>query len=180
MSSKIALLVIVFAVISGCANFNDKMTPSLSIHQDQFDGSITIEQPPVSSASGLSEGWHTLGFQWNQKFPNVVFLEVGVSGITNVMGVAFNVDGQIIENIKEASTLTKYGDWSTRRLVMPITDFVKVAQGNDVKMKVMQIDTYSVSSFGEANSGAIVNSKFAPFIQKIKEQNALPKQQANE
>ncbi|MEZ9571874.1 hypothetical protein AB4249_00330 [Vibrio sp. 10N.261.55.F4] len=171
MSSKIAFFAIVFSLISGCAGFNDKMTPSVSIHQDQFDGSLRIEQPPVSASSSLSEGWHTLGFQWNQKFPNVVFLEVGVSGITNVMGVAFNVDGQIIENVKEASKLTKYGDWSTRRLVMPLSDFVKVSQGKDVKMKVIQIDTYSVSSFGSANSGAVVNTKFAPFVQKLKEEN---------
>jgi len=178
MSRKIILIALMLSVIPGCASFNDKMTPSVSVHQDQFDGSLIIEQSPVSAASGLSEGWHTLGFQWYQKFPKVVFLEVGVSGTTNVMGVAFNVDGQIIENIKAASVLTKYGDWSTRRLVMPISDFVKVAQGSNVKMKVMQIDTYSVSSFGSANSDAIVNSKFGPFIQKLKEQNALPKPSA--
>jgi hypothetical protein len=175
MSRKIVLLAVMLFTVSGCASFNDAMTPSLSVQQDQFDGSLIITQPPVSAASGLSEGWHTLGFQWSNKFPSVVFLEVGVSGITNVMGVAFNVDGQIIENIKEASALTKYGDWSTRRLVMPISDFLKVAQGKDVKMKVIQIDTYSVSSFGSANSGAIVNQKIGPFIQKLKEQSALPK-----
>jgi hypothetical protein len=173
MSRKIVFFAIVFSLITGCAGLNDQMTPSLSVYQDHFDGSLRIEQPPVSAASSISEGWHTLGFQWNQNFPDVVFLEVGVSGITNVMGVAFNVDGQIIENVKEASILTQYGDWSTRRLVMPMSDFIKVSQGNDVKMKVMQIDTYSVSSFGSANSGAVVNTKFAPFIQKLKEQNLL-------
>jgi len=174
-SRKICILIVILFTISGCASFNDVMTPSLSVHQDQFDNSLIITQPPVSSASAISEGWHTLGFQWSNKFPDVVFLEVGVSGITNVMGVAFNVDGLIIENINEASNLTKYDDWSTRRLVMPISDFLKVAHGNDVKMKVMQIDTYSISSFGLNNSGAVVNRKFGPFIQKLKEQNALPK-----
>lgn len=175
MSRKIIILTVILFTISGCTRFNDAMTPSLSVQQDQFDNSLIITQPPVSSASGLSEGWHTLGFQWSNKFPDVVFIEVGVSGITNVMGVAFNVDGLIIENIKQASNLTKYGSWSTRRLVIPISDFLKVAHGNDVKMKVMQIDTYSVSSFGLKNSGAVVNSKFGPFIQKLKEQNAFPK-----
>lgn len=175
MSIKIVLLALVFTLISGCASFNDAMTPSLSVQNDPFDGSLNIVQPPVSAASGMSEGWHTLGFQWNQNFPQVVFLEVGVSGIANVMGVAFNVDGEFIENIKEASTLTKYGDWSTRRLVMSVVEFVKVAQGKDVKMKVMKIDTYSVSSFGTANAGALVNSKFPEFIQKLKEQNVVPK-----
>ncbi|MBW2942525.1 hypothetical protein [Zhongshania aquimaris] len=175
MPRMIVLLAVMLFAVSGCASFNDAMTPSLSVQQDQFDGSLIITQPPVSAASGLSEGWHSLVFQWSNKFPSVVFLEVGVSGITNIMGVTFNVDGQIIENIKDASALTKYGDWSTRRLVMPISDFLKVAQGNDVKMKVMQIDTYSVSSFGFSNSDAIVNKKFGPFIQKLKEQSALPK-----
>jgi hypothetical protein len=156
----------------GCASFNESMTPSVKVQKDEFDGSLIVSQSPVSAASSMSEAWHTLGFQWNQKFPNVVFLEVGVSGITNVMGVAFNVDGQLIENIKQASTLTKYGDWSTRRLIISINDFAKIAQGKDVKMKVMQIDTYSVSSFGSENSGAIVNSKFPPFIEKLKEQGA--------
>ena len=96
-----------------------------------------------------------------------------MDGITNVMGAAFNVDGQFIENIKKASSFTEYGNWSTRRLVMPLVDFIKVAQGHDVKMKVMQIDTYSVSSFGSSHSGAVVNSKFPPFIKKIKELNVL-------
>ena len=107
------------------------------------------------------------------KFPDVVFLEVGTNGITNVQGVAFNVDGNIIENIKEASSLTKYGSWSTRRLVMPIADFVKVAQGRDVKMKLIQIDTYSVSTFGKNHPGAVVNSKFPPFLSKLRELRAI-------
>lgn len=173
MLRKPVLFAILF-LISGCANFNDAMTPSLAVKTDQFDGSVIIVQPPISASSSLSEGWHTLGFEWNQKFPDEIFITVGVSDIDNVMGVKFNVDGKVITNIKDASTLTKYGDWSTRRFVMPISDFVKVAQGRDVKMKVMQIDTYSVSSFGSINSGAIVNAKFAPFIQKLKEQKIFP------
>ncbi len=163
----------IFMLLVGCANMNDAMTPSLRAQSDPFDGSTIISQAPVSAASSMSEGWHTMGFEWNQKYPDVVFLEVGTNGITNVTGVAFNVDGKIIENIKEASVLTKYGSWSTRRLVMPINDFVKVAQGQDVKMKLMQIDTYSVSSFGSSNSGAVVNSKFPPFLNKLRELKAI-------
>ncbi|GAB60455.1 hypothetical protein RNAN_3479 [Rheinheimera nanhaiensis E407-8] len=56
---------------------------------------------------------------------------------------------------------------------MPVSDFVKVAMGRDVKMKVTQIDTYTVSSFGLDRSGAIVNSKFPPFIQKLRENKVL-------
>jgi len=162
-----------FIMLTGCAGMNDAMTPSMNAHKDPFDGSLIVSQAPVSSSSSLSEGWHTLGFEWNQKYPDVVFLEVGTNGITNVQGVAFNVDGVIIENIKEASLLTKYGSWSTRRLVMPINEFVKVAQGRDVKMKLIQIDTYSVSTFGNSHSGAVVNSKFPPFLSKLKELGAI-------
>jgi|SRR5690554_709877 len=172
----IRIIVLIFALVGlhGCASFNDSMTPSMKVQKDDFDGSLIVSQSPVSAASSMKEAWHTLGFEWVQKFPDVVFIEVGVSGITNVVSVAFNVDGEIIENVKQASSLTKYGDWSTRRLVIPIKDFSKIAAGKDVKMKVMQIDTYSVSSFGSANSGAIVNSKFPPFIEKLKELNAWP------
>jgi hypothetical protein len=163
----------ILVALSGCASINDAMTPSVQVKKDQFDNSEIIYQPPVSAASSLSEGWHTLGFQWNSKYPDVVFLEVGVKGITNVMGVAFNVDGLLIENIREASQLTDYGQWSTRRMVLPISDFIKVAQGKNVKMKVHQIDTYTVSSFGPENSGAIVNGKFEPFLQKLREKGVI-------
>ncbi|TNC82772.1 MAG: hypothetical protein C9356_02570 [Oleiphilus sp.] len=167
MKNQLRLLPFLVLFLTACASMNDKMTPSVTVIKDQFDGSVIVRQEPVSAASSLSEGWHTLGFEWTQNHPDVVFLQVGVSGVTNVMGVAFNVDGEIIENISKASTLTKYGNWSTRRLVMSYADFEKVARGKDVKMKVMQIDEYSVSSFGAANSGAIVNSKFEPFLDEL-------------
>jgi hypothetical protein len=167
------IIVTLFITITGCTSMNDALTPSLNTHKDSFDGALIVSQAPVSSSSSLTEGWHTMGFEWNQKFPDVVFLEVGTNGITNVQGVAFNVDGEIIENITEASVLTKYGSWSTRRLVMPINEFVKVAKGRDVKMKLIQIDTYSVSSFGVSNSGAVVNSKFPPFLNKLKELDVI-------
>lgn len=167
------IIVTLFITITGCTSMNDALTPSLNTHKDSFDGALIVSQAPVSSSSSLTEGWHTMGFEWNQKFPDVVFLEVGTNGITNVQGVAFNVDGEIIENITEASVLTKYGSWSTRRLVMPINEFVKVAKGRDVKMKLIQIDTYSVSTFGVSNSGAVVNSKFPPFLNKLKELDVI-------
>ena len=170
---KLKIIVVAFIMLAGCAGMNDALTPSINAQKDPFDGSLIVSQAPVSASSSLTEGWHTMGFEWNQKFPDVVFLEVGTNGITNVQGVAFNVDGDIIENIKEASSLTKYGSWSTRRLVMPINEFVKVAQGRDVKMKLIQIDTYTVSTFGISHSGAVVNSKFPPFLSKLRELRAI-------
>jgi hypothetical protein len=169
----VALISAFFFMLPGCADVNNALTPSLNVDKDPFDDSLIIYQSPVSASSSMTEGWHTMGFEWNQKFPDVVFLQVGTNGITNVEGVAFNVDGKIIENIKEASILTRYGNWSTRRLVMPINDFVKVAQGRDVKMKLIKIDTYSVSTFGSSNPGAVVNSKFFPFLSKLREMHVI-------
>jgi len=165
---KFLLLPILAIVLSGCmTNVNDSLTPSVKVSKDAFDGKIIISQAPVSSASSISEAWHTLGFDWKQVSPDVVYLTAGAQGVTNITALAFNIDGKIISDIKSVSALTKYGKWSTKRFVISWDDFLKVAQGNDVKMKLSQIDTYSVSSFGSKNSGATVNSKFQPFIEKV-------------
>lgn len=172
---RILLLIIFSSFLISCANFNDAMTPSLTVKKDNFDGAITIKQPPVSSSSSMSEDWHTLGFSWTQNNPTVVYITVGVNGINNIEGVAFNIDGVFLNNIKLASSVTDYGDWSTRRFSMEAMDFEKLSKGNDVKMKVESIDTYTVSSFGSQNSGAIVNAKFSPFIEQLIIQNVLSK-----
>src|SRR5690606_34339929 len=100
---------------------------------------------------------------------DTAFITVGTDGITNVTEVAFNVDGELVSSVETASAITKYGGGSTRRFQMPLTDFFKVASGKVVKMKVVRINDYSVSSFGSEVSGAIVNSKFAPFVAKVRE-----------
>jgi len=160
---------LVFLVFSGCASLNDSITPSMSVMKDDFDGSIVVRQSPVSAASGMSEGWHTLGFEWDQKSPDIIYITAGTNGTVNITDVKFNADGTIISDIKTASTLTEYGKWSTRRFAMSWSDFLKVANANSVKMKVVQINNYTVSSFGSANSGAVINSKIPPFVAKVKE-----------
>lgn len=65
------------------------------------------------------------------------------------------------------SDFTDYDQWSTRQFVVSYDDFIKITNGNVVKMKVSKIDTYQVSSFGKGVNGAIVNGKFAPFITQI-------------
>lgn len=155
-------------LIAGCASLNSAMTPGISTSFDQYDESIIIIQPPVNATTGLAEDWHLLGFEWNQKYSDKVFLLVGVSGIKNIMGVAFKIgDYEIIG--KEASTLTEYGDWSTRRFVISKSDFIIMANADTVKMKVSSIDTYTVSSFGQSQQLAVVSSKFKPFLEKIEE-----------
>lgn len=165
---KIYLFLIIL-VFPGCASLNDSLTPSMSVMKDDFDGSIVIRQSPVSAASGMSEGWHTLGFEWNQKSPDIIYITAGVNGTVNITDVEFNADGTLISDIKTASTLTEYGKWSTRRFAMPWSDFLKITNAKSVKMKVVQINNYTVSSFGSVNPGAVVNSKIPPFVAKVEE-----------
>lgn len=166
---KNILILLAVLLVAGCATMNDAMTPSLSVIKDDFDGSLVLRQSPVSSSSSLGEGWHTLGFEWNQKNPDTIFVTVGTNGIVNINGVAFNADGQIITNIKLASKITEYGQWSTRRFSMSWEDFLKIANAKSVKMKVVKINDYTVSSFGPEHSGAIVNTKISPFVTKVRE-----------
>lgn len=166
----LATAVVLF--IAGCAQFNDVMTPGLGVIEDKFDGSAIVRQPPVSSSSTLAGAWTQLGFEWVQRTPDLVFVTVGVADIANVTGVAFNADGVFIENAADASVLTDLefygrGGWSFRRFSLPLDNFITVATANDVKMRVVMIDKYVVSSFGPANSGAIVNTKFAPFLAEV-------------
>ena len=167
------ILILSVLLLSACAGLNDALTPSLVIKKDSFDSSLILSQRPVSS-SGPSEDWHTLGFEWNEKTPEVIYLTVGSQGITNVSGVHFNVNSEIIESANDASINTKYGDFSTRRFYIPIQDFVKIANAKLVKMKVIHIDTYTVSSFGD-DAGILrtIDSKFAPFIGELKKRGAI-------
>jgi hypothetical protein len=161
--------ILAISLVAGCATMNDALMPSLSVIKDDFNGSTIVRQYPVSSSSSLSEGWHTLGFEWIQKTPDTIFITAGTNGIVNITDVAFNADGQVISSIKPASTITEYGQWSTRRFAMSWEDFLKVANAKSVKMKVVRINDYTVSSFGFDHSEAIVNTKIPPFVEKVRE-----------
>jgi len=156
-------------VIAGCTSMNDALTPSLQLIKDDFDGSLIVRQQPVSAASGLSDTWHTLGFEWSQKTPNVVYVTAGVQGITNIFELAFNADGRIIGNLKMASAQTDYGQWSTRRFAMSWDEFLAVAAAKEVKMRVSRANDYTVSSFGPAHPNALVNAKLVPFVEKVRD-----------
>jgi hypothetical protein len=160
---KSLFVIISVFIITSCASFNAAMTPSVKVMKDDFDNSTIIYQAPVSSASSMSESFSTLGFEWSSNTPNNVYLIAGVRGIENISGVAFNIDGEVLENIKIASSLTKYDTWSTRRFVISKANFIRLTKASSVKMKVSQIDTYTVSSFG-LGSLAVVSSKFEPFL----------------
>lgn len=178
----LALTAFVFA-LTGCASYNDAMTPSLSVTKDKFDETTIVRQPIVPANSSFSDHMTGLGFEWKSSLPNVVILTVGVSGIENIMGADFKVDGQDIPSPNVAGYLTQYpeksltfGDmtstYSTRRMTMPLEDFLKIANAAQVKMRVRHIDTYSVSVFGRSEM-AVVGSKFAPFLVKLRDMKVI-------
>jgi len=171
---RITIVIMILFIFVGCQSFNQGMTPGVKVIKSDFDGHTEIIQPPVSAASSLKESWHTMGFRWTDEAPDTVFLKVGVPGIENVEGCAFNIDGQIIE-AKVASATTEYGTISNgkqsyRQFVVPLSVFKKISSAKIVKMKVSSINNYSVSSFGEERSGAIVNGKIDAFITALGKQ----------
>lgn len=175
MMKKYSMIIVFLSyafIFSGCASINQGLTPSAKTVASDFDDTIEVIQDSVSAASSLSEGWHTLGFRWSSKAPDIVFIKVGTKGIVNISAVAFNIDGNIIRIDKPASTLTDYGDWSTRQFSMSLEQFRQMAAAQTVKMKVVMIDKYSISSFGQSNPSAIVGGKFAPFLQQVDAQLA--------
>lgn len=165
MTKLIPIILLVF--LSACASMNDALTPNPNVKVDDFDGSKEVVQEPVSAASSISEGWNTLGFRWNDAAPNTVYLMAGADGITNVTGLKFNVDGEFI-TAREASYNTDYGQWSTRQFAVDYDDFLRIANGKVVKMRIEMMDKYQNSSFGTEVSGAIVNTKFPKFLEQVK------------
>lgn len=171
MEIRKAIILTLAILVASCA----ALTPGIKIETDPYYDTTQITQPPVSAAASMSESWHTLGFWWSQKNPNEVVLIVGVQGIDNITDVEFKIDGQTTSTIKKFDRLTAYADsrsgWSTRNFSISLDEFKKLETAKDVKMKVESIDTYTVSSFGLENKGALVNSKIKPFIDAIKNIN---------
>lgn len=170
---RIFALAVVLA-LTGCADFNDAMTASLEVRQDDFDNSVVVVQQPIGSGSELSAGWTQLGFWWRNTNPEEVLITVGVAGIESVQGVAFRVDGRPIDSAAPTSGITDFNlnpylSWSFGYFVMPTGDFMEIADASDVRMKVRLINGAVVSSFGPANPGAVVNTKLPPFAYKVRE-----------
>jgi hypothetical protein len=174
----------IFAVLfalAGCTGINSAMTPGAEVIKDDFYGATVIRQSPISASSSLSEPWHTLGFEWSTKTLDKVYVTAGLTMRTeSIQNVEFKADDQIIEHIEIASNHTEFeNSASTRRFSMPLTEFRKIASAKDVKMKITHNlgNDYSVSSFGLNNQNALVNSKFAPFLNNVDElmtKKALP------
>jgi len=163
-----AAWILAATALAGCASMNDAMTPSVNVVKDDFDGKTVIRQSPVSAASNLSETAHVLGFEWYEKYPDLIFITVGAAFRTQAIeNVAFNADNVVLERFKTASSFTEFRDRASyRRFEIPWTDFVRIANASSVKMKIEGINDYTVSSFG-VGGYAIVNTKFQPFIQQV-------------
>lgn len=162
-------------LLSACTSMNQALSPSLQVQKNDFDGTMEIIQPEVSAASSLSEAYHTLGFKWSAKKPDSVFLYVGVYGIESIRGVAFNLDGNIIESTTKIGLTdidlghTEFVNLPNRSMatfVMPLNDFKKLAASDLVKMKVEMGNSYSVSSFGK-NTSAVVSPKLVLFTSEV-------------
>ena len=156
----------IVVLVSSCASINQGLTPGAQTIVSDFDNSIEVLQKPVSAASSLTEGWNTLGFRWNNKNPDVVYLTAGTNGTVNITGLFFNIDGTTYK-ADLASSLTEYGQWSTRQFKVPFNVFQKLAAAKVVKMKLVMIDKYNVSSFGKDKPNAVVSGKFSDFLNQI-------------
>ncbi|XHR27477.1 MAG: hypothetical protein ACFUZC_16220 [Chthoniobacteraceae bacterium] len=144
---------------------NSALTPGVHVASDEFDGSKVISQEPVVTANFLPET--ILGFDWNSRAPDKVFLTVGVSGINNIFGLAFNVDGETI-TAQTASMTTEYGrPWSTRRFSVSYREFETLATASLVKMKVSGGNSYQVTTLGSSVS-APVGTKLPEFLEQLR------------
>ncbi len=182
MRGAVVLALVLFELaLAGCAPtpvdatlIKDSATPSLSVIKDEFNGSTVVQQEAVRSSSSLSEGWHALGFEWHQKTPEIVFVTAGANWSVTITDLAFNADGEVISGIRPVRASPEYrsrehGSWSTRRFAMSWQDFLKIANAKSVKMKLVRVDDYTVSSFGPDHPGAVVNARIAPFVAKVRE-----------
>lgn len=164
-----ALLVLAL-FLAGCAGVSERLSPSMEIVKDEFDGSTVVRQPPVTAAKGMRDAWHTLGFEWSQKAPNFVYLTAGASG--NIADVAFNADGRLMFNLKTVGAPAGAGRWTTRRFVMSWEEFAALANAKDIRMRVTRDGEHTVSSFGPAHPSAAVNTRLTAFVTKVRELRA--------
>lgn len=172
-----ALLVILFVIfLAACMSASQSPTPSAKTTVDDSDNTIKVIQKPVSAANNTKEGKNILGFSWYSQAPNIVFLDAGMSGRTKVTGVAFDIDGDIVE-FKSLSGGTRFeNNWSYITFLMPLDQFRRMASAKIVEMKVEKNFAYSVSSFGKTRPNAIVNGKFAAFLEQVDAPLNKPKQ----
>lgn len=168
---RFTFVLIFILFFSGCTSFNDSVTANPSIKLDEFSGAKNIYQPEVSAASKISESWHMLSLRWSETTPNTVYLGVAADTVRNITGLAFNIDGELLE-ARRAEGGTDYGDYnpygtkSRRQFAVSFEEFEKIAAAKLVKMRVDEFETYTLSSFG-VDTGALINKKFPKFLEMV-------------
>jgi hypothetical protein len=168
-----AILLAIGLLVTGCSDsIVNAMTPGPTVDQDNFDDTRIVLQPPVGSALFSDDAWTMMGFEWQERNPDMVFVKVGMSGIINITGLELKADGAKIVGIQRTNTITDFdtNSFSWSRFRIPIGEFVKIASAADVRMRITLLDQYTVSRFGSGYSPSpVVNTKFAPFLAKVAE-----------
>jgi hypothetical protein len=162
---KIAVLLLL-VLLSGCATFNDMLTPTVETKRDAYDGTVSVFQDKVSAASSLSEAYTFMGFTWYAKEPLYVIIHAGIyAGWLKVNGVRFKIEDTGEEIIAKSKIINYDAKISGNFFGISLEDFKKIANANSVLMKLEPIG--AVSSFGKNRDGAIITAKFKPFLDEI-------------
>lgn len=169
MKKFIAPTLVLLLALTGCVNL---MFP-MQVMKDDFDGATIVRQPPVVASRPTLTNDDTpqsLGFEWSSKTPDMVFVTAQLFEIRNIENVEFIADDLPILGVKIASAMTQFetgSRYSSRRFSLPFGEFRKIAAAHIVKMKITNIDTYTVSRFGQDYPNVMVSDRFAPFLAKI-------------
>jgi hypothetical protein len=174
------LFIISLLLMTGCTSSINKLTsPNANVIKDETDGSVLITQPPVTAARDSFESgdaWHTFGFEWFSKVPDIVVFTAGVIGQASpIQDITLIADDEIIQDITPASNTSIDINQTVgiplkdthRRFTMPLTQLRKVAAARVVKMKIVRANGASFSQFGKDSPYVAVNGKFAPFLKKV-------------
>jgi hypothetical protein len=167
MKKTITLLFLV--LLSGCATFNDAVTPKAQVKRDAYDGTISVFQDEVSAASSLSESWTFMGFAWYSKDPEKVEIYAGIyTGWLKVSGVRFKIEDTGEEITANSDRIEYNAKKSGNYFSISIQDFEKITNADSVLMKLEPMGV--VSSFGKKHDGAVVTAKLKPFLEEIEKE----------
>lgn len=175
---KAPLVALTALVCGSCATLEEAApaSPAPVVFKDEYDGATIVRQAPVSAGVAAWADWTVLGFEWRSKFPNVVVLTAGTQGVVRIVEVIFEVDGEVLRDIKAVSELTDFGDtsapvrWSTRRFELSWEELLRIAAAKAVRMRVIGPHEAAATSFGTAHPGALVNTKLGAFVAAVRKE----------
>jgi hypothetical protein len=132
-------------------------------------GVNVVKQDPVSAASAVvGEDYISLGFAWREDSPGTVVLAVEMPGIFSTYNgsAIFNiVDTDTTIKCRSGSDYTAFnGNNSAKYFSISLEDFRKIASADAVNLEAFSA---AKCSFGKKREGAIVNTKFEPFLAAV-------------